>query len=379
LIFFDIHDKKKDVKKQNIVFIGFRGAGKKTFGRELAKQKNLPFTDIETEIEFIIGESIPNFVEKHGWQVFREIEQRVTHDFSRNFSGILASGGATIENSKNLQNLKKTGLFVFLNTDFSEVVEILIKNKEEKKRPRVNPNISLEDELKQMWEQRKNIYAAIAEIEVKPSLKNPKNEETQKIVASFEKLLPQSPSEKKVAIINLENNYIVNGLLEIQKRGRIPNITFSLIIGKEKTYSLKSNIKYESIDYNSNSQTERTKNLIHILREENPDIILLLGDKEEIGSAYFDQFGGSTIYAIPSITETKSENFNKEAHLKKVLEYEEKYTGCTFLRCTSKDAGDSILQRKILIDAEDTTDILSMKIQKQKILGFAEILEKRDK
>ncbi|NTW01904.1 MAG: hypothetical protein HGA19_11545, partial [Oscillochloris sp.] len=53
-------------------------------------------------------------LEKHGFQVFREIEQRVAHDFCRNFSGILATGSATIENSKNLQNLKKTGIFVFV-------------------------------------------------------------------------------------------------------------------------------------------------------------------------------------------------------------------------------------------------------------------------
>jgi len=156
------------VKKQNIVLVGFRGCGKTRFGQAIAKETGLPFADLDLEVEFIIGEKIASFVKKYGWQVFREVEQRVTHDFCRNFSGILATGGGTIENSKNFQNLKKTGTFVFINPNFSDVKKYLLSQEGKDTTPRMNPDIPFAQELDQMWEQRKGIYSASSEIEITP-------------------------------------------------------------------------------------------------------------------------------------------------------------------------------------------------------------------
>ncbi|NJP04052.1 shikimate kinase [Candidatus Gracilibacteria bacterium] len=150
--------KKLRMKKQNIVFVGFRGAGKSKYGREIARLAGLPFADLDEEVEFVLGESIYDFVEKHGWQVFREVEQRVTHDFARNFSGIIATGGGTIENSKNLQNLKKTSSFVFVNPLFEKVKKYLLTDEAQKNRPRINPSVTLGQEIDQLWAQRKRYF-----------------------------------------------------------------------------------------------------------------------------------------------------------------------------------------------------------------------------
>jgi phosphoribosylglycinamide formyltransferase-1 len=66
-----------------------------------------------------------------------------------------------------------------------------------------------------------------------------------------------------------------------------------------------------------------------------------------------------------------------EVH-QKVLDYEEKYTGATIHRITAEvDAGESVLQRKVLVEEDDDVDSLRIKVQKQEILGFCEILERR--
>ncbi|MCF7812386.1 phosphoribosylglycinamide formyltransferase [Candidatus Gracilibacteria bacterium] len=371
------------MKKQNIVLIGFRGAGKSTFGRALAQVTHLPFADIDEEVEFLIGEPIHSFVEKHGWQVFREVEQRVTHDFCRNFSGILATGGGTIENSKNLQNLKKTGVFVFLNPGFEKVRKYLLTSEKEKKRPRFNPEVSLAEEIDQMWNQRKSIYQATAEYEVNPDFDGEKKTEAKKMAAQLEKILPSPPPQKKVAVFSSSNGTSFEGLLEAQQRGRIPNVEFLLFVTDQpKSGALKKAQKAKiplievREEKKGESREEYDRELMNILRQHNPDAILLAGWMRIFSPLYCDQFGNITYNVHPSLLPQFSGLKGDEVH-QKVLEYEERYSGCTIHRVSKDvDAGEIVLQRKVPVDPEDTIDSLRQKVQKQEILGFCELLEK---
>ncbi|MCF7917818.1 phosphoribosylglycinamide formyltransferase [Candidatus Gracilibacteria bacterium] len=372
------------MKKQNIVLIGFRGAGKSTFGRAIASVTNLPFADIDEEVEFLIGESVGKFVEKHGWQVFREVEQRVTHDFCRNFSGILSTGGGTIENSKNLQNLKKTGVFVFINPEFKKVRKYLIESDKEKKRPRFNPSISLSEEIDQMWNQRKTIYQATAEIEIVPDFDGKCMDEAKKMVKILEKLIPPSPPKRRVAILSSSNGTTLQGLLNAQKKGRIPNVEFCLFVTDQPECGALEKAKkakiprIEVLEAKKNiDREEYDRGLMNILREQNPDIILLAGWMRILSKLYCDQFGSVTINVHPSLLPQFAGLKGDEVH-QKVLEYEERYTGCTFHRVSKDvDTGEIVLQRKVLVEENDTIESLRYKVQNQEILGFCELLEKR--
>ncbi len=220
--------KSKLMMKQNLVIVGFRGSGKTKFGRDIAEQLKLPFADLDAEVEFVLGDTIDKFVEKYGWQKFREVEQRVAHDFTRNFSGIVATGGGTIENSKNLQNLKKTGRFVFFNPNFAQVKKRLMADKTS---PRLNPDIPLSQEIDQMWMQRKDIYSATADIELSPDLEGDVATEAKKMIESLpDKFIPNQPIKKRVAIFSSSGGTTFQGLLDAQKRGRIPNVEFTMFV-----------------------------------------------------------------------------------------------------------------------------------------------------
>jgi phosphoribosylglycinamide formyltransferase 1 len=370
------------MQKQNIVLIGFRGAGKTTFGRALGELLHLPFADLDQEIEFFLGESIESFVARHGWQVFREVEQRVTHDFCRNFSGILATGGGTIENSKNLQNLSKTGTFVFLNPNFSSVRKYLLKDKT---RPRLNPSISLSEEIDQMWAQRKGIYQASAQYEVVPELFGDPLEEAKKIVDQLPKnIFPKVPSSKKIAVLSSSRGTTFSGLLEAQKRGRIPNVEFTLFLtDKKDSGALKkakeAGLKWTEVLVPDSNQTreEYDRELLNILREAQPDFVLLAGWMRILSSVYCDQYGEKTLNVHPSLLPLFA-GLQDEAIYEKVLEQEEKYTGCTIHRVSPEvDGGEIVLQRKVLVESFDDLKSLKFKVQRQEVLGFCEILEKR--
>jgi len=372
------------VKKQNIVLVGFRGCGKTRFGQAIAKVTGLPFADLDLEVEFIIGEKIASFVKKHGWQVFREVEQRVTHDFCRNFSGILATGSGTIENSKNFQNLKKTGTFVFLNPNFSNVKKYLLSQEGTDTTPRMNPDISFSQEIDQMWEQRKGIYSASSEIEINPDLKSDLKKEAAKIAETLKPLLPNIPTPKRIAIFSSSNGSTLQGILDAKERGRIPNTEICLFLTDKKEAGSLDKAKKFKISHieilepqKGQEKEDYDRQLINILREDNPDLILLAGWMRILSPLYCEQFGQITLNVHPSLLPQFAGLKGDEAH-QKVLEYEERYTGCTIHRVSQElDAGETVLQRKVLVDENDSVETLRHKVQKQEILGFCEILEKR--
>jgi len=50
-----------------VILIGFRGAGKTTVGKFLAERLNLPFLDLDDEVQRRVGLSIKEMVERYGW------------------------------------------------------------------------------------------------------------------------------------------------------------------------------------------------------------------------------------------------------------------------------------------------------------------------
>ncbi len=370
------------MKKQNIVLTGFRGSGKTTFGRALARKIGLPFADLDEEIQFFLGETIESFVKKHGWQVFREVEQRVTHDFCRNFSGVLATGGGTIENSKNFQNLKKTGVFVFLNPDFRDVKAFLLKQKQPN-RPRLRPELSLEQEIEKMWQERKGIYQASAEIEINQSLKVNVEKEVERFLPILKKIMPAVPPKKRVAILSSSNGTTFQGLLDAQERGRIPNVELCVFVTDQPkcaalTKAKKAKLPVKVLEAKKGENREEyDRQLMNILRENNPDFVLLVGWMRILSRLYCDQFGPISLNVHPSLLPNFPGLKGDEVH-QAVLEHDERYTGATIHRVTEKvDQGEVVLQRKVPVEPEDTINTLRQKVQKQEVLGFCEFLERR--
>ncbi len=373
------------MKKQNIVLVGFRGAGKARFGRAIAKILGLPFADLDAEVEFVLGESIEAFVDKFGWQEFRAVEQRVVHDFSRNFSGVIATGGGTIENSKNLQNLKKNGFFVFLNPSFMKVRKFLMSDEGQKNYQRVTPELSLVQEIDQLWTQRKDIYFATADVEVIPEFSGDETKEAVKIVEQLPaNILPSAPTTKKVALFSSSNGSTIQGLFEAKAKGRIPNVEFVLFVTdkatskaleKAKTFGIKN--RQILAPQTDETREEYDRTLINMLRDAQVDVILLAGWMRILSPLFCEQFGQITWNVHPSLLPAHAGLMGDAVH-SAVLNDEDRYTGCSIHRVSAEvDTGEMILQRKIPVEETDTVDSLRTKVQRQEVLGFCEGLERR--
>jgi shikimate kinase len=107
---------------------GFMGAGKTTIGARLARQLGWHFVDLDDRIEAAAGISIPEFFERHGELVFRQLEAdqlRAALGRAAEFreSTILALGGGTYAQAGAPEFLRNSGVpVIWLDTP----VELLL-------------------------------------------------------------------------------------------------------------------------------------------------------------------------------------------------------------------------------------------------------------
>ena len=103
-----------------IVLVGFMGSGKTTVGRELARQLELPFADLDYLIEIAERRSIADIFAHDGEAAFRDIEHR---ELARAIpGGVLALGGGAYVQERNRELLRGRATVVWLDVPFERAL-----------------------------------------------------------------------------------------------------------------------------------------------------------------------------------------------------------------------------------------------------------------
>ena len=91
-------------------------AGKSTIGPILANTLGWNFLDLDKAIEAEEGMKITEIFEARGEEYFRKKELEMLKTISKKNHLIVALGGGTIANSKNLKLLKESGRLIYLHS-----------------------------------------------------------------------------------------------------------------------------------------------------------------------------------------------------------------------------------------------------------------------
>lgn len=152
--------------------IGFRGSGKTTLGKLLAKKMRMDFIDLDKEIERQHRMSISQIFSLHDEEYFRAIESTSLNLLLESSSEMIVStGGGVILDPKNRKRLKDKTFVLFLNTPEQILIDRLVSL--EKSGDTTRPPLSsleLEDEIHQLLQFRLPLYQLTAHLEV--SLRN---------------------------------------------------------------------------------------------------------------------------------------------------------------------------------------------------------------
>ena len=112
-----------------IVLVGFMGSGKTTIGKKIAKKLNIPFIDLDSEIEKKYNLSILNIFHDFGEAKFRNMEFHYIRSLINRSNFVLSTGGGTPCYKNNISFLNELGITCYLNRSIKELAHRLQKSK----------------------------------------------------------------------------------------------------------------------------------------------------------------------------------------------------------------------------------------------------------
>lgn len=147
---------------KNIVLIGFMGSGKTSMGRFLSRELDYDFFDTDKEMEAVTGLKMNQIVKKYGKIRFASEEKLIVKKLSAMENTVIATGGSFIDNEDNINALKDSSTFVFLDVDDVVIIDRL-------RRRKVRPfeeKGSLGELVPKIYGERRPVYEKYADITV---------------------------------------------------------------------------------------------------------------------------------------------------------------------------------------------------------------------
>ena len=151
---------------ERIVLIGYRGTGKTTVGRLLARELGWDFADCDDAVEAAAGKSIAELFADEGETGFREREAAALIDLCGREPLVIATGGGAILRPVNRGLLKSAGFVAWLAASPETIWSRLrADSATSQRRPNLTP-LGGVDEVRALVAAREPLYRAIAHFTV---------------------------------------------------------------------------------------------------------------------------------------------------------------------------------------------------------------------
>lgn len=158
------------MKKQNVILIGFMGAGKTSVGGACAAATGRPLLDTDQMIESEAGMTISDIFAVRGEAVFRQTETAVLEKLLADTDrAVISVGGGLPLLEKNRDFLRRLGTVVFLRV---QPETVLLRLKGDTTRPLLMGD-HVEQRVRELLDYRNPLYVQAADLVIDVDGKSP--------------------------------------------------------------------------------------------------------------------------------------------------------------------------------------------------------------
>jgi shikimate kinase len=141
------------MRRDNVVLVGFMGAGKSVCGRLLARRLGRCFVETDDMIVAREGRAIPQIFRDAGEERFRQLEAETLDALMLKSGDVIATGGGLPCREGRMERLRELGTVVWLD---GEVHELLERARRVGDRPMLDGRSG--DEIEELYRARRPYY-----------------------------------------------------------------------------------------------------------------------------------------------------------------------------------------------------------------------------
>ena len=150
-------ESSNDARRWRIALIGLRGGGKSTLGRLLAERQNVPFIELDREIENRSGAPLSEIFDMFGQDTFRRAEREALDDVLRRHGNfVIATSGSIVTEPGTLELLLTSCFTVWVRAEPEEYMKRVMAQGD--MRPMAKSARAMED-LVSILRSREPLYA----------------------------------------------------------------------------------------------------------------------------------------------------------------------------------------------------------------------------
>jgi XRE family transcriptional regulator, aerobic/anaerobic benzoate catabolism transcriptional regulator len=157
LLLQHLSETSDDLRRHRIALIGLRGGGKSTLGELLAARLDVPFIELDREIEKRSGASLSEIFDMFGQETFRRAEREALDDVLRRHPKfVLATGGSIVTEPSTMELLLSSCFTVWVRAEPEEHMKRVMAQGD--MRPMAHSGRAMDD-LVSILKSREPLYA----------------------------------------------------------------------------------------------------------------------------------------------------------------------------------------------------------------------------
>lgn len=181
-----------------------------------------------------------------------------------------------------------------------------------------------------------------------------------------------------IGVLGSTNGTDLQFILDAIRAGTLDANISVVISNKNDSYILKRaqahNTPNVFINHKNRTRENFDSEMTVILKEHRVELVLLIGFMRILSSGFCNEWSGRILNVHPSLLPKYAGGMDTNVH-EEVLKNNDKETGCTIHLVTNEvDGGPILIQKKCIVDSNDTIESLKKKVQDLEGAAFLEAI-----